>query len=163
LKPLEPPDSFHVLAAQGWFELGNHREAISELEQVTPKNRGHPEVLRMRWAVHVAARHWALAIKVARRLTAIVPGEPGWWGALANALYSAGRTQEARDTLEPTLARFPSDPGLRYNMACYECQLGRFAEAKTWLQAAFALDRELRQNALTDPDLKPMWEQIEDL
>jgi tetratricopeptide (TPR) repeat protein len=148
----------YVLAAQGWFELGNKLEANSELDHVTPENRAHPEVLRMRWAVYVAMRHWPQAIEVARLLTAITPGDPGSWGGLANALYFAGRTQEARDTLQPVLPRFPNDPHLRYNLACYECQLGHLPEAKALLEAAFALNHGLRRNALADPDLQPLWE-----
>jgi hypothetical protein len=30
MEPLVPPDSHHVLAAQGWPELGNHVEANEE-------------------------------------------------------------------------------------------------------------------------------------
>ena len=37
MKPLEPPDSFHLLAAQGWLELGNHVEANEELDKITPQ------------------------------------------------------------------------------------------------------------------------------
>ena len=50
MKPLEPPDSFHVLAAQGWFELGNYLEANSELEQTTPENRGRYDTVNDRLA-----------------------------------------------------------------------------------------------------------------
>ena len=34
MKPLEPPDSLHLQAAQGWLELGNHIEANEELEKM---------------------------------------------------------------------------------------------------------------------------------
>ena len=34
MKPLQPPDTFHLLAAQGWMELGNHEEANEELELI---------------------------------------------------------------------------------------------------------------------------------
>jgi hypothetical protein len=30
------------LAAQGWLELGNHIEAIEELENIAPQLRAHP-------------------------------------------------------------------------------------------------------------------------
>jgi hypothetical protein len=36
VKPLEPPDSIHLEAAQGWLELGNHIEADEELEKTSP-------------------------------------------------------------------------------------------------------------------------------
>jgi hypothetical protein len=31
---LEPPDSTHLQAAQGWLDLGNHIEANEELEEI---------------------------------------------------------------------------------------------------------------------------------
>ena len=39
IRPLAPPDSHHLLAAQGWLELGNHLEANAELEQIAPRLR----------------------------------------------------------------------------------------------------------------------------
>jgi hypothetical protein len=47
IKPLEPPDSLHLEAAEGWLELGNHLEANEELENITPQMRVHPDVLEM--------------------------------------------------------------------------------------------------------------------
>jgi len=58
--------------------------------------------------------------------------------------------------------RFPENAILRYNLACYACQLGMMDVAKLWLREAFELDdkKELKLMALDDPDLKPMWENI---
>jgi hypothetical protein len=38
MKPLEPPDSLHLLAAQGWGELPAFTEADAELECINAKN-----------------------------------------------------------------------------------------------------------------------------
>jgi hypothetical protein len=35
--------------------------------------------------------------------------------------------------------RFPEEAIIRYNLACYECQLGRLTDAKEWLRKAFDL------------------------
>ena len=48
MKPLQPPDSMHLTAAQGWLELGNHEEAFEELEQIDAPLRGHLDVLEVR-------------------------------------------------------------------------------------------------------------------
>jgi hypothetical protein len=32
VEPLQPPDSMHLTAAQGWLELGNHEEAFEEMD-----------------------------------------------------------------------------------------------------------------------------------
>lgn len=58
------------------------------------------------------------------------------------------------------MPKFPRNAILRYNLACYACQLGRLEEAKIWLREAFGLDekQELKLLALEDPDLKPLWQ-----
>jgi hypothetical protein len=54
VKPLEPPDGFHLLAAHGWLELGNHAEANEELEKIAPELRARPDVLKVRWEIYAA-------------------------------------------------------------------------------------------------------------
>jgi hypothetical protein len=43
VQSLTPPDSYHLEAAQGWLELGNHLEANEELEKISPALRIHPD------------------------------------------------------------------------------------------------------------------------
>ena len=56
INPLEVPDRFHVEAAQGWLELGDHLEANEELETVAPELRAHSHVLTIRCEIHIAAK-----------------------------------------------------------------------------------------------------------
>jgi hypothetical protein len=58
--------------------------------------------------------------------------------------------------------RFPDSATMRYNLACYECQLGRLTEARRWLEAAYELGgtREMKLMALDDEDLRPLWDHI---
>jgi hypothetical protein len=58
--------------------------------------------------------------------------------------------------------KFPKDATMRYNLACYESQLGRLTLAKPWLEKAFALGdaRKMKLAALDDPDLQPLWKEI---
>lgn len=60
---------------------------------------------------------------------------------------------------------FPDDPTIRYNLACYECQLGRLEQAKSWLKTAFKLGgaKQFKLMALEDPDLEPLWKDIGDV
>ncbi len=48
---------------------------------------------------------------------------------------------------------------MRYNLACYECQLGNLKEAREWLKQAFNLGdaKQMKLAALDDPDLQPLW------
>jgi hypothetical protein len=70
--------------------------------------------------------------------------------------------QEARDNLLWVIDKFPDDAIMRYNLACYECQLGWFEQAKQWLAKAFKLGdpKKIKLMALDDPDLEPLWREI---
>jgi len=87
MKPLEPPDSMHLNAAEGWLELGNHPEANEELEKVTPSLRAHPDVLATRWHIYAHARNWGACVDIAAAIiqlddptpaTAIVLADEAW-------------------------------------------------------------------------------------
>ena len=77
-------------------------------------------------------------------------------------LHELKRSEEARDNLLRVVDKFPEDPIMRYNLACYECQLGRLEQAKNWLQKAYESGdpKKIRSMALEDPDLKPLWREI---
>lgn len=162
MKPLEPPDSIHLEAAEGWFELGNHLEANEELEQITPENRAHPAVLEVRWQIYTKARKWEAALDIASALIRLAPELPLGWVHRSFCLHELKRTEEARDNLLRVVDKFPEDPIMRYNLACYECQLGRLEQAKNWLQKSFELGdaRKMKLAALDDPDLEPLWKRI---
>jgi hypothetical protein len=72
------------------------------------------------------------------------------------------RTAEARDNLLRVVENFPISATMRYNLACYECQLGRLEQAKEWLEKAFQLGdaKKMKLPALADPDLEPLWKEI---
>ena len=74
------------------------------------------------------------------------------------ALHELKRTQEACDLLVPAAALFPKEWLIRYNLACYSCQLGDLEEAGKWLSIAFSLGdaKHVKLMALNDPDLKPL-------
>jgi hypothetical protein len=43
---------------------------------------------------------------------------------------------------------------IKYNLACYSCQTGDIATAKSYLKEAFEIDLNWRMAALEDEDLK---------
>jgi hypothetical protein len=51
---------------------------------------------------------------------------------------------------------------IRYNLACYACQLGNQEEAWDWLEDAFELgdSKRVKLMALDDLDLEPFWAEI---
>jgi predicted Zn-dependent protease len=162
MQPLDPPDSLHLQAAQGWIELGNPVEADAELGKITPQHRGHPAVLELRWEICAKEKKWDAALEIASALVQVVPDHPLGWVHRSFCLHELERTAEARDNLLRVVDKFPGDAIMLYNLACYECRLGRLEQTMHWLRAAFDIGdpQELKPMALKDPDLEPLWKQI---
>jgi predicted Zn-dependent protease len=161
-QPLEPQDQRSLSAAEGWIELGNHREAEKELEGLPAERRGHPAVLEIRWQICAKAKDWAEALNIASALVQLLPEHPSGWVHRSFSLHELKRTAEARDNLLRVVDKFQDDPVMRYNLACYECQLGRLEQAKNWLEKALQLGdpKKIKDMARQDPDLQPLWNQI---
>ncbi len=162
MQALEDTNRKYLEAAQGWLGLGDHAEAKAELDRIAPQLRTHPEVLKVRWEICAAEGEWEPALEIAATLIQTQPEDPLGWIHRSYALHELKRTTEARDNLLRVVDQFPISATIRYNLACYECQLGRLEAAKQWLQKAFRLGnaRKMRQMALEDPDLKALWKDI---
>ena len=162
MKPLDPSDAFRLQAAQGWLELGNHVEAAKELEGLDPDLGSYPPVLKLRWGIYAAEKKWDAALAAAAALIQLEPDDPLGWVHRSYALHELKRTAEARDNLLRVVDKFPISATMRYNLACYECQLGRMEQAKMWLAKAFALGdpKAIKAEALEDRDLEPLWPEM---
>ena len=162
MKPLEPPDSHYLRAAEGWLRLGNHLEAEEELAMISAPMRAHPEVLRIRWEVYAEAKKWELAAEIARALAEMLPDRSFGWIQFAYSLHAMKRTREARAVLLPVVDKFPDQYIFQYSLARYACQLGDIRESKRWLKRAceVADKAEVIEMASLDPDLKPLWNEI---
>jgi tetratricopeptide (TPR) repeat protein len=163
IPPLQPPDTFHLEAAQGWLKLGSHIEANEELEKITAQLRAHPDVLKVRWQIYAMAKKWDAALDIAAALIQLDPDDPLGWVHRSYSLRELKRTADARDNLLRVADKFPLNATMRYNLACYECQLGRLEQAKEWLEKAFKLGDagKMKLAALKDPHLEPLWKDIE--
>ncbi len=164
MKPLEPPDSHHLSAASGWLGLGNVAEAGAELEKIAAKFHTHPDVLAVHCDIHFQTGNWAAAAEIAAALTRLEPEEPGAWISLAYATRrkTGGGIPQARAILIQAQKTFPRATIIAYNLACYDCQLGDLNAARLWLEKACMLGdvRTIKQMALQDPDLKPLWPEL---
>ena len=164
MPPLEPPDTHHLSAAIGWLGLGNQAEAKAELALISPARQNHPDVLEVRWEVHSREKNWDPALETARALVREAPERAASWIFQAYALRRVreGGLQQAWDALRPAYDRFPRQPIIPFNLACYSCQLGRLDEARSWLARAvhIAGKEDIRQMALAEPDLEALWEEI---
>jgi predicted Zn-dependent protease len=154
----------YLEAAQGWLGLRNVREAEAEIANIPSELQSHPDVLRVHWEIHAAAKEWELAAQVAEAFRAARPDSPFGFVHLAYALHEMKRTQEARDVLLPVLDKFRDEFIIRYNLACYACQLGDEEGAWRWLEKSMALSDpdEVKRMALNDTDLEPLRTRIKE-
>lgn len=162
IEQLAPPDIHYLNAAEGWIGLGNAVEAEQELAKLSTQVLGHPEVLRVRYHLYEGTRRWERAVEVAELLCRAVPETPFGWIHLAYALHELRRTQEAYNVLIPVVDRFPEEYIIRYNLACYACQMGNLEEARAWLRKAIALigTDTVKEMASSDPDLQTLRSEI---
>ncbi len=74
---------------------------------------------------------------------------------------TGGGIPQAKEILLGVEPKFPRDYLFPFNLACYCSQLRQFDEARRWLDKALGIDKKMVQAlALTDPDLKPLWENL---
>lgn len=167
MKSLLPPDGHTFNAAVGWHELGNQDEAIAELASISALNQKHPAVLDLRWMICAEQKKWQDALIVAQDLINVAPDEPAGWLHRAYALRRAkvGGLKKAWSSLWPVAKKFPEEPVIAFNLACYACQLKRLEVAWIWLGKAIDIGgkKKIKAMALCDDDLKPLWPEIEKL
>ena len=159
-EPLEPPDSHHLSAAEGWLGLGNWQEANEELEEIAPALLAHPSVRVVRYEVYAKAGKWDMAAEIARALIQIRPQDPQlWiWHAYATRRMPGGGIPQAKEILDKAQPLFSKEPLILYNLACYECQTGNLKAAWKWLEKVFDAGdpKRFKLMALEDPDLEPL-------
>jgi predicted Zn-dependent protease len=164
MQPLEPPDTHYLSAAIGWLGLGNQGEAKAELASISAARQNHPDVLEVRWAIYSEAKDWDPALQVARALIQEAPERAAGWIFQAYALRRSrnGGLQQAWDALRPASDRFPRQPIIPFNLACYSCQMHRLEEARFWLARAVQIGgkQDIKPMALAEPDLRALWEEI---
>jgi hypothetical protein len=164
---LPPPDIHHLSAAIGWLELNNALEAKLELARINPELQDHPDVLEVSWQICAEEQDWVGGLDQARRLLLSAPKRATGWLHQAYALrrVPGGGLSAAWDALLPAWQKFPKEPVVPYNLACYACQLGRHVEALVWLKRALAAGdkEEIKEMAAKDHDLEPLWSELDQL
>ena len=157
MSSLPSPELLPILkrlnAAVGYLNLGMPQEAWNELEDIEPKERARPEVLKVRVEVCRALKQWEMMAEASNHLRKIEPDEVGHSLNMAYATRRFKSEAEAAEILSMALRRYYDDALVRYNLACYWCVMGRVEEAREMLGTACRRDESLRELAETDEDL----------
>ena len=164
---LEPPDSHHLDAAIGWLGLGCAADARAELAKISPAKLNRPDVLEIRWLLFVHEARWHEAREIAQLEIQLAPDNSAGWLHRAYALrrVHAGSVPQAWEALLPAAEKFPKEPVIAFNLACYACQMQQLDAARVWLKRAIKIGGKeaVRKMALADDDMKPLWAEIKEL
>ena len=147
----------HLNAALGYLGLGMAQDAWDELEKIDTKDRGKPDVLKVRVEVARALRQWELVAELARHLSKVEPDESLHVFNLAQALRETEGHESALAVYEFAVDRWPDFGHLRVAMAVELCALERVSEAKLILREAIEKDPDLRAVVLDHPALEAVW------
>jgi Flp pilus assembly protein TadD len=161
--PLKGDWQRHVLASSGYLELGMFDDAAIVLEEIAPEDKTRNEVLGARMNLYMAAKKWEMAAAVASHLVKVEPENEGWWINLAYSIRRSEGVEKAETILLRAQAIHPKVAMIAFNLACYASVRGRLEEAKRRLRGAIALDKDIRELAIDDEDLKPLWDWVADL
>jgi tetratricopeptide (TPR) repeat protein len=159
--PLEEPDRQYWQAAWGYVELGMFTDAAKELEKIDPFCRAIPEVLAVRVAIYHGLKKWDLLQIVAKKLAEFEAQNLNWIVSYAYATRRVESIDAAKEILLNAESRFPKEAVIKYNLACYCCQLEDLESAREYLKQAFEIDSSWRLEALEDEDLKPFWDSLQ--
>src|SRR5262249_26290660 len=101
-------------------------------------------------------------------LISVAPDRSSGWVHRAYALrrVKQGGLPLAWAALRPAFEKFPREEVIPYNLACYAAQFGRVDEAWEWLQKTIQAAPDasrIKERALADPDLQPLWDRIRGL
>lgn len=162
------PESWQNLqrlrAAEGWIELGLVEEARAELAELGPELRNGADGLEVQWLLFAERGHWDAAFAVAQQSVELHPQMEGGWihRAYAARRRPSGGLPLARELLRPAVELFPKSHSIPFNMACYAAQLGQLDDAWKWLEHSAQVGSwaKMREMALRDPDLEPLWSRL---
>lgn len=151
-------------AVAGWMELGLPGEGLSELADLAPALRQHPEILKIQFSILRPLRRFSEALDTAEQITHHAPGDKWGWLYRSHALHWLGRSSEAYSQLRPLREKFPQAFEVPYDLACYCAQTGRVEEARQLIQECLVLSGakkdEVQAMARQDPDLLPLWPEL---
>ena len=146
-----------VRASSGYLELGMLKEAARALQKIAPEDRMRSAVLGVQVGLYIKQGNWNSAEALAGRLVKLEPEDAAWWIAYAYSTRYARTIEEAEAILQQARELHPRNAHILFNLASYASSTGRMEEAKVRLRHAMDLEAEIRQLALEEEDLRPLW------
>ena len=149
---LEPKD--HWSRVTGYMQLGIIEEALIELAMLPDDDQWGKKKRAMRLEIFQQQKNWQEMAEVAHGLRMEFPEDVQWWIADAFATRRSQSIEQAREILLEGLVCHYEDATIRFNLACYACQLGSLGECMDFLKEAVKRDKRFKVMAMEDEDLK---------
>ena len=138
--------------AEGYLELGLFERALERLEAVERTAHCRADRALLRGSLHREREEYSAAVPHFRAALELRPGDIPATVGVGWCLKRSGKLNEAAQAYQAALQRHPQEGLLHYNLACYQCLLGRTAEALEGLQRAIQIDPEFRDLAQEEDD-----------
>ena len=98
-----------------------------------------------------------------RGMAKLEPEDACWWINLAYSVRRIESIEKAEAILLRAREIHPESAIIAFNLACYACASGRIEEAKLRLRIAISLDKDIRELAIEDEDLRTLRDWIDGL
>src|SRR4051794_19394747 len=154
---IDIPQAKHLLAAEGYIELGMYGEAGDELDQLDAICSTLEQTLVLQLCVFAGLQQWKKAHQLSTALGQRDPANPQWAIWSASAMCRLKSVEAARRILLRALVEHPDNANIHYNLSCYETRLQHFHKAQRHLARAIQLDPRFKLVAIDDADLEPLW------
>jgi tetratricopeptide (TPR) repeat protein len=162
MQPLTSEDYARLQAAREAVGQGEFSWARFELDRISERGQGHPDVLDATVVIYTGLGNHEKAVEVARRLTdgGKAIDRASVWLALADSLHQLGRTQEAYETLKEFYAHGAQGGMVHYRLAVYACLLGKSEEAQRHFKRVMSTPEgeRLKREAMEDDRLRDIWD-----
>jgi predicted Zn-dependent protease len=147
--------------AIGYLQLGMMEEANEVIEALPHEAKTEKIVLELQVEIYGRTASWQQMREVAGFLAHEWPEDSQHWISLAYATRRCRSIAEAELILLQAVKLHPREPMIHFNLACYAAQTGELAAARERLAQAEMLYPSARVMALKDPDLKPLWPDLD--
>mgnify|MGYP000023238789 FL=1 len=153
----------HLRRASGYFDLEMYQEADRELRALPDEEPWLKKKKVFQVAIRQDLKDWANMRTLSRELRYLYPDEEDWWISDAFATRRSESIEVAREILLDGLAVHYDSAIIRYNLACYACQLGHPGECMDFLKEAVRRDEKYKQMAMEDEDLETVREALKQM
>ena len=138
-RTLSKDDHQNLETASGWLALKAIEEARKHLDLVSAEAGEHPDVMEVRCMIELGTPDFRACLSCARKLAEAYPERAEGPVFAAKALRWVEGPEAAREHLAQYLDKFRTNPLIRMEMAGFAAASGQLAEARQWIEFAFAV------------------------